>query len=542
MSTDQESHIYPVKQYIGARYVPIFGRKNETTIEWDNSKSYEPLTIVLYQGNSYTSKQYVPQGAEITDEKYWALTGNYNAQVEQYRKEVASKIETVAHDDTLKGAGISSDPLKTNLNHSTIMSDTNNTVYPTLMHKQDDTNTILGIGLNAGDGLVAYNTEDPNIGSGIKLDPNIHVSIENSENYFNAMNINNTNTAQTFATKVNRNALYVGNSYTLGIGSSNNKTGIYELTKFIFGETNIVWGDGIGFMPYAGHTETFITKYQKFITENPEKSQKLTDIVVVSAYGDTRALIAKNNNGQYAQELITALNNFISLVHTNSPKAMVHVVFAEGTSQENKGGVTVRKEFELDNIFAGTIAQLSYKNIRYLGWPGWNITHRANCFSGDGYHPNDHGYDFLATSFIESFFGTFQEFKDKTNAISINLNNSSQENALTTTLYVETCKNYSYYHFGTIHVTKPLQITQNTQLCTFSNKICQPPVPANYILDFPLLYSTNFTKGAIDRFSISFDATGSNLIINPVGKTTSNEISIGDYVVSPYSVTLTHNA
>ena len=62
--------IYPVKQYIGARYVPIFGRKNENTIEWDNSKPYEPLSVVTYQGNSYTSKQYVPSNIEITDETY----------------------------------------------------------------------------------------------------------------------------------------------------------------------------------------------------------------------------------------------------------------------------------------------------------------------------------------------------------------------------------------------------------------------------------------------------------------------------------------
>lgn len=80
--------IYPVKQYIGARYVPIFGRKNENTIEWDNSKPYEPLSVVTYQGNSYTSKQYVPSNIEITDETYWAQTGYYNAQIESYRREV----------------------------------------------------------------------------------------------------------------------------------------------------------------------------------------------------------------------------------------------------------------------------------------------------------------------------------------------------------------------------------------------------------------------------------------------------------------------
>ena len=76
------------KQYIGSRYVPIFGRKNENSIIWDNTGTYEPLTIVLYQGNSYTSRQFVPIGIDITNTAYWANTGNYNAQVEQYRQDV----------------------------------------------------------------------------------------------------------------------------------------------------------------------------------------------------------------------------------------------------------------------------------------------------------------------------------------------------------------------------------------------------------------------------------------------------------------------
>lgn len=71
-------------QYIGARYVPLFA----DPAEWDSTKQYEPLTIVIHKGNSYTSRQYVPAGIEITNEKFWALTGNYNAQVEAYRKEV----------------------------------------------------------------------------------------------------------------------------------------------------------------------------------------------------------------------------------------------------------------------------------------------------------------------------------------------------------------------------------------------------------------------------------------------------------------------
>ena len=86
-----------VREYIGARYVPVFA----DPIEWDNTKTYEPLTIVYYQGNSFTSRQAVPAGIDITNETYWAETGNYNAQVEQYRTEVLAfdgRIDTLEDD------------------------------------------------------------------------------------------------------------------------------------------------------------------------------------------------------------------------------------------------------------------------------------------------------------------------------------------------------------------------------------------------------------------------------------------------------------
>ena len=70
--------------YTGARYVPLFA----TPLEWNKNTTYEPLTIVIHEGNSYTSRQFVPVGVDIANEDFWALTGNYNAQVEQYRQEV----------------------------------------------------------------------------------------------------------------------------------------------------------------------------------------------------------------------------------------------------------------------------------------------------------------------------------------------------------------------------------------------------------------------------------------------------------------------
>lgn len=70
--------------YVGARYVPKFA----DPIDWDIERGYESLTIVTYKGESYTSKCPVPPGIDIKNERYWALTGAYNAQVEEYKNQV----------------------------------------------------------------------------------------------------------------------------------------------------------------------------------------------------------------------------------------------------------------------------------------------------------------------------------------------------------------------------------------------------------------------------------------------------------------------
>lgn len=64
--------------YTGARYVPLIDG------QWDSTKNYEPLTIVINQGNSYTSAQYVPAGVPLQENgPYWYLTGNFNGQISQ---------------------------------------------------------------------------------------------------------------------------------------------------------------------------------------------------------------------------------------------------------------------------------------------------------------------------------------------------------------------------------------------------------------------------------------------------------------------------
>ena len=80
-----------VRQYIGARYVPQFYENSDGTVEWRSGVAYEALTIVSYNGNSYTSKKTVPAniGDPSANPDYWASTGIYNVQIDEYRQETA---------------------------------------------------------------------------------------------------------------------------------------------------------------------------------------------------------------------------------------------------------------------------------------------------------------------------------------------------------------------------------------------------------------------------------------------------------------------
>ena len=79
-----------MRQYIGARYVPKFFEDSNGSSEWASGVAYEPLTIVTYNSNSYTSKKTVPAtiGAPNLNPEYWVSTGIYNAQIDEYRQEV----------------------------------------------------------------------------------------------------------------------------------------------------------------------------------------------------------------------------------------------------------------------------------------------------------------------------------------------------------------------------------------------------------------------------------------------------------------------
>lgn len=78
------------RQYIGAKYVPTF-YEGSSGNDWEAGHSYEPLTIVTYLNDSYTSKKQVPSsvGDPASNPDYWVLTGQYNSQISQLTSDVS---------------------------------------------------------------------------------------------------------------------------------------------------------------------------------------------------------------------------------------------------------------------------------------------------------------------------------------------------------------------------------------------------------------------------------------------------------------------
>lgn len=125
-----------VRQYVGARYVPKFA----DPVEWEKNKNYESLTIVTYNGSSYTSKVPVPPtvGNPADNKDYWVRTADYNAQVEQYRQTVEGYRETAL------GSPVYYIENK-ELAFDTGVTKSNRTIYSTDTHEYDSNTGVMKI-------------------------------------------------------------------------------------------------------------------------------------------------------------------------------------------------------------------------------------------------------------------------------------------------------------------------------------------------------------------------------------------------------------
>ena len=261
--------------YIGARYVPIFA----DPIEWDKAKSYEPLTIVTYQGDSYTSKTFVPAQTEITNTEFWVRTGSYNAQVEQYRKEVQEVVTKM-------------DDLEESVNNSISSFDTRLT--------------------QTEEKVESYNNRITTLES----DNNTNkTNISNNTNSISTINENLTNLSNLVK---NRRFIVIGDSYCDGtnswIKSMQNYLGKND-TDYV---KSYMGGAGFAHKGGAAEAKNFLELLQGVSATNPDT---ITDIVVCGG---------ANN---YPEDTDTILNGtggiqeFVNYAKSTYPNATVHIGF-----------------------------------------------------------------------------------------------------------------------------------------------------------------------------------------------------------------------
>lgn len=357
-------------QYIGARYVPIFGRKGDTSIEWDGTAPYEPLTIVLHQGNSYTSRQYVPAGVDITNGQYWANTGNYNAQVEQYRQEVAT------FDGRITENTATANEIKLNYLKKT---DAQNT-YATKT-ALNDTKT------------------------------SVYTKTESDGKYL-------TKTAADEATEL----VVIGDSYAQGIGASDTAHRYANIVANSLGLNlhNYAIG-GTGFNNQGGGGNgRFDNQMNTAVNDRSCPHDKVKYVIVeggTNDWGDTTTAR-------------TVTQTICEQAAENFPNARILFVLTQGVGPGEIGLCPANKVI---NYPAIQEAASQYDNADVLRGDFWfNIWNASDLSSGDMIHPNDNGHQFIASRIICALrYGDFSKIENIRSSYSqeyVKVNEEHKEN------------------------------------------------------------------------------------------------------------------
>lgn len=362
-----------VTQYVGARYVPLFAEP----LEWDNTKTYEPLTIVYNNGNSYTSRQYVPAGIEITNTHYWALTGNYNAQIEQYRAEVQRYDARITANDTA---------IKAEVERATAAEAGK---APT-SHASDTTAYGVGNGTNYGHVrlAVASTPATSDATEGIAATPKVvNDAVKAASNTINTTIDNVKGDVASLEARLDKGesigSLYViGDSYLEGYNPEGNVSGFGNRIKTTL-KIPIYNEDARGGAKWDSSTATRIT------------TDLLTYDVILIALGHNNMTSNTVNVSQYVAATLNKLE-------TLGYKGKVFLCSTLATAK-----YTCQRMLEVDeNIVRGMQAANYSFPCAFLanGW-SWLIDSNDYGTADKGQHPKQVGQNIIAANIISGMFG-----------------------------------------------------------------------------------------------------------------------------------------
>lgn len=353
-----------VRQYIGARYVPIFDGA------WDNTKAYEPLTVVEYQGNSYTSRQAVPVGIAITNEQYWVQTGNYSAQIEAYRQEV--------------------------FNYNNRITDLENKFPVTATDITD--NAIRTRHISDG------NVTESKIANGSVTFPKLATAVQTRITNLES-EISDLNSKASFYGYFNgHGALFIGDSYTYGTGASDHLSGntkrFSSLLATRLGATEYNYAvSSTGFCDPGSSGQNAPFETQVLTAANALDSLVRNDIhlvVIAGGFNDW------NEGATYgADAMQAAASRAARNARTYFPNALILVV-----PMLFKGFDANARLWNFENAIISGVGGLNggERTVYIRGAWTWNWG-MASHYANDGFHPNDIGHATIASQIYANLLG-----------------------------------------------------------------------------------------------------------------------------------------
>ena len=334
-----------VREYIGARYVPVFANPPE----WNDTRGYEPLTIVLHQGNSFTSTQYVPTGIDINNTEYWAETGNWNAQIEAYRQEVLrfdGRITQNTEDIKANKAAIASEAAATR----------NLITAEETARKAADTE--LRSDLSAA--IVAMNQ----------------------------MNI--------LSLYKGKNCVWVGDSFTTGVGADPTSKRVSTVFCNAMGMTEFNYGVGAsGWIWGTAANKPYITQVQNAYNEMTPEQRKNTAMVVLPG---TSTDVSHGSSSKQIGAAATLCAKKASDLFPNAVVYVIPMIWDKALFTYTAYDTTVEI---CDQINKATIPRVKMDEDSYTWLLG-----RYEFYTSDNVHPNNNGYAVWATKMISSLLGS----------------------------------------------------------------------------------------------------------------------------------------
>ena len=457
-------------QYIGARYVPIFGRKDETSIIWDNTAPYEPLTIVLYQGNSYTSRQYVPAGVDILNTDFWANTGNYNAQIEQYRSEVLTFDNRISSNTT----AIANET-------------TNRTNADTALQANIDAEEQARISAVDAEEQARINA-DTSIGNSITQ---IQTDITSIKNRMPYDDFDNITIREYIDNAVNvyfkdEYILLLGDSYAQGVGGIDaNTNGInwMDILENMLHLQNVYKykGGSAGFVTTStstsgssssvptGTTYNQILDYAYEYLNNINKAQNIKHIVIQGGWNDS-------NSGSLISTTQAAVEACLINIRNKFPNAKVYIVGTYCGSQAKNSTAT---KTQVSRMYknAATKYGATFTETVNLPWIYQNASH-------DTVHPTQE-MQYLMAGFIAQtlLFGYAEDFT--------NVDNVDVETYITPDHCI-------YYRQGVIN-NPNVDWSQNPQPLIAPERFTRATVSGRNV-DYPFIYTAGDNQQYIGMF------------------------------------------